>query len=666
MLSTTGNCSYDSSHPGNFALPWKICSYEAGQIIVHKEPLDMFSNTLNYINQSMTITASYSHGHFLHLNISRVLPSISRTVEKNNVKLHLQKNAKGCYVKKNPRLFPFHIYWHCVNQLSWLVLYFPYLIFGLALLMVLLERLLTRYFWTGQRIERFYSLLVKDAVKDGVSWDSLYSRESRLACQQVLYDFRGSSLYYQAYIFQTIGKFVVALMVTCWSLAKQCNRLRDSYRTNHHSSLQGYWHQCTIPANGLNLVIFDIVNSVLVMIMISSLFTLIWYIRILVPWSCHGWIANTKLGRVMNVCKDEVKPFPRVIAEIYFHSLDMRLLLNILTETNGLWAPLLILSLFDPNFRQLFNPQLAKVSSTTPNKGRRNVTIKWQQPTAAHLVSGSMGKEHMMYVCDLSPPSDPEETVKMVSACTDLSCEFQPDMNNNEEEHHQEDAKSIVSNPDRDISVVECQTIQSKLKKKRSLLHWTDNAVLGSPYQAIFKNLRVNVDYTIKLNFIMAGHTLGVVSFTLAAENRKVSTDTTASSVFSAPRKVSDVSSVSDTSTQEDFECESDSLVRAAESQDHFAVLMNDLPGDQLMVLIVGASWCPVCVKMKPGLDKLARHNEDVVFIYADTDIVASVGSDYSVVALPTIFIIRNQEPLEKLIGSQRDKLQSKLKIYRS
>ena len=42
--------------------------------------------------------------------------------------------------------------------------------------------------------------------------------------------------------------------------------------------MQGYWHQCTIPANGLNLVIFDVVNGVLVMIMISSLFTLLWYI----------------------------------------------------------------------------------------------------------------------------------------------------------------------------------------------------------------------------------------------------------------------------------------------------------------------------------------------------------------------------------------------------
>ena len=56
----------------------------------------------------------------------------------------------------------------------------------------------------------------------------------------------------------------------------------------------------------------------------------------------------------MLLCEDQVRPFPRVIRELYFHSTDMRLLLNILTETNGLWAPLLILALFDQSFRQLF------------------------------------------------------------------------------------------------------------------------------------------------------------------------------------------------------------------------------------------------------------------------------------------------------------------------
>ena len=32
-------------------------------------------------------------------------------------------------------------------------------------------------------------------------------------------------------------------------------------------------------------------------------------------------------------CKEEMRPFPPVIESIYFKSLDMRLLLNILTET---------------------------------------------------------------------------------------------------------------------------------------------------------------------------------------------------------------------------------------------------------------------------------------------------------------------------------------------
>ena len=76
-------------------------------------------------------------------------------------------------------------------------------------------------------------------------------------------------------------------------------------------------------------------------------------------------------------------------------------------------------------------------------------------------------------------------------------------------------------------------------------------------------------------------------------------------------------------------------------------------------MLIVGASWCPVCVKMKPVLNKLSRVNEDIVFIQGDVDIVTSVKNDFGVVALPTIFVIRNQQSLEKMIGNQRDNLQS-------
>ena len=44
----------------------------------------------------------------------------------------------------------------------------------------------------------------------------------------------------------------------------------------------------------------------------------------------------------------------------------------------------------------------------------------------------------------------------------------------------------------------------------------------AAPYEATFRSLRVSTDYSIKISFIIDGHTLGVVDFTIAAEDRSV------------------------------------------------------------------------------------------------------------------------------------------------
>ena len=46
----------------------------------------------------------------------------------------------------------------------------------------------------------------------------------------------------------------------------------------------------------------------------------------------------------------------------------------------------------------------------------------------------------------------------------------------------------------------------------------------AAPYEAMFRSLRVSTDYSIKISFIMDGHTLGVVDFTIAAEERYLHT----------------------------------------------------------------------------------------------------------------------------------------------
>ena len=154
------------------------------------------------------------------------------------------------------------------------------------------------------------------------------------------------------------------------------------------SVVQGYMFQCYIPANGLNLVIFDFVNIVMMMIFLTSTYTLLWYIRILLPNYCnYSSLTNTRLSRVLNKCKQDIHPFPPVIENLYFKSLDMRLLLNILTETRGIRASLTVLSLFDAQFRQLFKPQLEKVVSSASKK---TLCVSWREPYGASLASLAM------------------------------------------------------------------------------------------------------------------------------------------------------------------------------------------------------------------------------------------------------------------------------------
>ena len=150
----------------------------------------------------------------------------------------------------------------------------------------------------------------------------------------------------------------------------------------------------------------------------------------------------------------------------------------------------------------------------------------------------------------------------------------------------------------------------------------------------MFRSLRVSTDYSIKISFIMDGHTLGVVDFTIAAEDRylgylgdlqhslkeildpqhrRLSTST-ASSGFES-RKVSTASSTSSsmsasTFPTEEVDIEEESAVTRVRSDHHLDELINGemvlwslsiitcisgLEEFQLCVISIGANWCPVC-----------------------------------------------------------------------
>ena len=137
-----------------------------------------------------------------------------------------------------------------------------------------------------------------------------------------------------------------------------------------------------------------------------------------------------------------LKEEDRILYNVYTLSPDMHMLLNLLTEKEGIWSAILILSLFDKSFKNefkvlsvyakqffksngLFNFLKVRDSQITSSPSesssrRRDVTIAWNEPKAASFLGQNVPKEHLMYVIEIDPPLDKqdEDGLTLMPACS--------------------------------------------------------------------------------------------------------------------------------------------------------------------------------------------------------------------------------------------------------
>lgn len=70
-----------------------------------------------------------------------------------------------------------------------------------------------------------------------------------------------------------------------------------------------------------------------------------------------------------------------------------------------------------------------------------------------------------------------------------------------------------------------------------------------------------------------------------------------------------------------------------------------------LTLVEFSAPWCPPCKALLPILEELAQA-EDAVSIYqVNCDDHPALASEFGVMGMPTVFLFRSGEPLEKLVG---------------
>ena len=307
------------------------------------------------------------------------------------------------------------------------ILYFPYILLVMALVMVLIERGFVRAFNTGLKLDTFYNLLVKEEpnkegeVKKDV--DENIDTEDTRGAIEVSHSFMSSSNYFLSYIVRTISEFVVAAALLIWLIVKGLPSIqRDEFIL---CDVYEYFYECAGHPQQFYMYTLFVAIVILIMFLLSNIYSLLW---LAIP-------QLSTLGSVMSKYKTKLKANQGDdddehlggLYKIYYNNRDLRLLLDLLASSSGIAPSLRILALFDRNLRCKIEPgnvhinQLGEqhhrisdgnvvspegVTEVQVKKKVYDVEVEFEDAEAIKDIFSTIKKITYLYTVEIQPPTD--------------------------------------------------------------------------------------------------------------------------------------------------------------------------------------------------------------------------------------------------------------------
>ena len=221
------------------------------------------------------------------------------------------------------------------NYVHDFTLYFPYTFIIIPLLMVAVERIYVKFFKTSQKIDMFYHQLV--APGENLSFD--FHESKKRVVGLVLQCLKTTNIS-KAYKYGKLTElFLFASMFSGFGYGFKL--LYDDM--NIHCVIYGVSYECDGHPVKFYHWVLTIAAALLLVYGILSLYAVIWIFS-------KTNLLYSSMERYRDAYKAKHGTLPNGLEQYFFQNQDVRLLLNFLTQSQGLATSLRVLALFDEDF----------------------------------------------------------------------------------------------------------------------------------------------------------------------------------------------------------------------------------------------------------------------------------------------------------------------------
>ena len=265
----------------------------------------------------------------------------------------------GMVFKNTGKLPKFNVWWvkkFCTmnGSVHPFMLYFPYFLLIIALSLVFIERVFSRAFHAGTKLEKFYSLLerenilgaVKDkAIEPGTTVCQVPNTDGGREAVELRLSFNQGNNYFISYLIRIFLKIIFSLFLIVYICADDLSILvhKEIIVCNVH----GYYYECSGQPSQFYVYILYITIVLTVLYLSCNIYNIIWLI----------FPQCGKLSRLMVIYRQNMrsreggsksdKELLGDLYDIYYNNRDLRLLLDLLATSSDVAPAISVMTLFD-------------------------------------------------------------------------------------------------------------------------------------------------------------------------------------------------------------------------------------------------------------------------------------------------------------------------------